>query len=273
MMNVVSGLLLAVVIGAAVLYAIPAAWVVRYVTGASDGRVVLAHARGLWHRGSALLVLTSGAGGADAVHWLRRVHWEVSPRAPWRWLIRITWPESGPPLTTALGLYFPGWTLDTEPWSGTLPLAALAGLGAPFNTLALTGEAQVSLGALQFSSSNDTASAQAVPPNAEITITQLRSALAQGVVLGDYTVRGHATSGGATFDLTTRQGALLLDGRGQCVLKSRLSCNFNGTARAARHDDALLGNLLGLLGKSQPQAQALVGSTLNGTTSVTELRW
>ena len=265
-------LLLALVLLSALVYAIPAAWVARYVSNASDDRVRLAHARGLWHRGSALLVLTSGAGGADAVHWPQRVQWTISPRVPWRWLIMVSWPQAGAPLSATLEISQSGWSLSTSPWRGAIPLAALAGLGAPFNTLALTGEVQVSLGDLRFSSAkavkNTTNPAPSAAPDVDIMITQLRSALAQGVVLGDYTVRGNAASTGQ-FELATRQGALLLDGRGQCILKSRLSCSFNGTARAARHDDALLGNLLGLLGKIQPQPKA----SFSGTTPVTELRW
>jgi hypothetical protein len=105
-------------------------------------------------------------------------------------------------------------------------------------------------------------------PNVEIQIKQLRSALAQGVVLGDYVVQGKAGPGAGSFVLRTAQGVLQLDGQGLCSSASRLSCSFEGTARAARRDDALIGNLLGLLGKPRnPKSQK------PDEDYVTELRW
>jgi general secretion pathway protein N len=277
MATVTAALVLTLILLAALIYAAPAAWLARYISEVSQGRVLLAQTRGLWHDGSALLVLTSGAGGADAVHWPRRVTWSATPRTPLRWSLRFDWPDAGPPLPATLTIGFSGWALDAGPWRGAVPLAAFSGLGAPFNTLALEGEAQIALGTLHFASAGAT---QNTAPNVEITVSQLRSALAQGVVLGDYAVRGQfGTKGGSasgTFTLSTRQGALLLDGHGQCTptegaggSSARISCGFNGTARAARHDDALLGNLLGLLGKIQPQPQV----SFSGNSPVTELRW
>ena len=263
----VGGLLLLSVMAAALAYAIPAAWVAQHLTGAAGGRVQLAHARGLWHHGSGVLVLSSGAGGANAVHWAQRVDWDVKPqRSPLLWALRVTWPEVGPPLPVMLRLGLSGWTADVAPWRGVIPLSALAGLGAPFNTLGLEGEAQIGLSALQFSSVPNVK--PTAEPNMEINIARLRSAMAQGVVLGDYVLRGHANAAGGAFALRTTQGALLLDGTGQCRAHeraSRLSCGFEGTARAARHDDALIGNLLGLLGKQQIQSSS--------KNPITELRW
>ncbi len=250
-------------------YAIPATWVAQRLASASGSRVQLAHARCLWHRGSGVLVLSSGVGGADAVHTPQRVQWDVSPQLwPARWDLRITSSDFGPPLLATVRLGFSGWSADVRAWRGTLPLNALAGLGAPFNTLGLEGAAQINVSTMQLSSAGSAKTA--AQPNVEITLTNVRSALAQGVVLGDYALRGQIDASAGDFELRTTQGSLRLDGKGQCSLKSRWSCHFAGTARAARHDDALLGNLLGLLGKTQAQDSSQNPGSQN---PVTELRW
>lgn len=248
----------------ALAYAVPAAWMAQHVAGATGGRVQLARVSGFWHRGSGIVVLSSGSGGSDAAHWEQRVHWDVTQiQWPATWELSVTWPELGPPLRLTLSAGLSRWDAEITPWRGVIPLTALAGFGAPFNTVALEGNAHVSLSELRFSSS---AGANPTPvSNVEITIAGLRSQLAQGVVLGDYRLRGKAGAAGGTFELSTVQGTLLLDGIGQCRVKNRLSCSFEGTARAAQHDDALLGNLLGLLGKQQVQSSSKI--------PFVELRW
>ena len=252
---VLGAMLLLIAIAATLVYAGPAAWVAAYVAHASGGRVQIAHARGLWHSGSGNLVLAGGAGGATATHWPQRLTWRIRPRGLLQWHLRLTLPEAGAPLEATLRTDLSGWAVDIAPWRGVIPLQALAGLGAPFNTLALEGDARIALAQVNLSSADTNSAKPAAAPNVEI-------------VLGDYAVRGTAAAGGASFNLRTLQGALLLDGAGQCTMsaiKNRLACGFAGTARAARHDDALLGNLLGLLGKSSLPP--------GGTTPVTELRW
>jgi general secretion pathway protein N len=254
----------------ALAYAAPAAWVAQYVAHATQGRVQLARARGLWHNGNATLVLSSGTGGADAVHWSQAAQWQVNAvQWPAQWALHVTLPEVGPPLTITLNLGLSGWAATLAPWRGTVPLSALAGLGAPFNTLALEGDAQINLSALHFASA--TPANPAANP-VEIRFNRLRSALAQGVVLGDYIVQGNAGVASSTFELRTVQGILQLDGQGKCGTgsgtKARQSCSFAGTARATRHDDALIGNLLGLLGKQRSPG----GQNSDGK-PITELRW
>ena len=263
----VGALILLGLMTAALAYAVPAAWVAQRVGNASGGRVQLAHASGLWHHGSAILVLSSGTGGADAVHWTQRLQWDVTHRQwPAQWVLQLDLPELGPPLPVTLTWALSGWRLDVPAWRGIVPLTALAGLGAPFNTLALEGDAQVALSPVTLTQD---AAAPAAPaaPNLEIHIARLRSALAQGVTLGDYQVLGKIGNRGGTYELRTLQGELQVSGNGQCEAKTRLACNFQGTARAARQDDALIGNLLGLLGKQQPQSHR------GSQNPATELRW
>lgn len=248
----------------ALVYGIPAAWVAQHLAGASGGRLQLVRVSGLWHRGSAIVVISSGQGGSDAAHWQQRVHWDLKQKQwPGIWALRITWPELGPPLYITLGVGLSSWQVNSAPWRGAIPLTVLAGLGAPFNTLALEGAARISMSELRYSSSPE--AKPVTVSNVEIAIARLRSALAQGVVLGDYVVRGNMHAAGGTFELRTVQGMLLLDGIGQCGVKNRFSCSFQGTARAARQDDASLANVLGLLGKQQSQD--------SGNNPITELRW
>ena len=82
----------------ALTYAVPAAWMAQHVAGATGGRLQLVRVSGFWHRGSGIVVLSSG-GGADAAHWEQRVHWDVTQiEWPATWELRVTWPELGPPL-------------------------------------------------------------------------------------------------------------------------------------------------------------------------------
>lgn len=258
-------LLLMIMMAAALAYAVPAAWVTHQLASAAKGRVQIAHARGLWHRGNGILVLSSGSGGNDAVHWAQSVHWNVAPlQWPALWALQITLPQVGPPMTVTFRVGLTSWSAQSAPWQGLVPLNVLSGLGAPFNTLALEGKVKIGLSALQFSSIANNKAA-VTKPNVQIYISGLRSALAQGVILGDYVISGQASATGGTFALRTATGALLMEGNGLCMVKARLSCSFNGTARAARHDDALLGNLLGLLGKQHDQNAS--------KHPITELRW
>jgi general secretion pathway protein N len=270
------GCLLTCLILGALVYAVPAIWVAEQLARASGGRVQLAHTRGLWHDGRGILVLASASGGIDAVHWTQALQWNVSAlRWPVLWRVRISLPDAGPPLSATLRAGFAGWLVQTAPWRGVVPLSALSGLGAPFNTLALQGDAQIEVAGLQFPTAG--AAAASTPFNVEIRFAQLRSALAQDMVLGDYVVQGSAGSGGGPFVLRTLQGVLQLEGAGKCGSVPRLSCSFEGTARAlhAQRGDARIANLLGLLG--QPQRQNKPGNqTMDKDKErayVTELRW
>ena len=107
---IMSGFLLWIVMTVAIVYAMPAAWAVEALSSRTAGRVQLAHVRGLWHRGSGILVLSSGAGGADAVHWAQRIQWDVALlRVPTQWALRVTWPEVGPPFRVTLQAGLASW--------------------------------------------------------------------------------------------------------------------------------------------------------------------
>ena len=259
-------LLTCVMLGA-MAYAVPATWVANHVGRASGGRLQIAQARGFWHQGSGFLVVSSAPGGSDAMHWQQALEWQLGAlQWPWLWSLHIKLPEVGPPLSVLLSLNRSGWAMATTPWRGVLPLAVLQGLGAPFNTLALEGDAQFGLAAVPLVSAPPRQAP--ISPNIEIHIKQLRSALAREVVLGDYVVQGTASGSGGAFVLRTTSGVLQLDGAGDCRGRPRLTCSFKGTARAKRQDDAVMANLLGLLGEQQGRKRQA-----NDTEYVTELRW
>jgi general secretion pathway protein N len=166
-------------------------------------------------------------------------------------------PDIGPPFNALWRPGLNGGTWQFESWQGRAPLGALSGLGAPFNTLALQGNAQLTLNTRHTNT-----------PGVQLTFSSLRSALAQGVLLGDYAVQGELTGVNAgAFTLATQRGILKLSGKGRCTLHRRMTCQFAGEAEAAERDRALLGNLLGLLGKTR------VASDADTTKAVTELRW
>lgn len=256
----------------------PASWVAHAVAHISKSRVLMAHPRGWWHDGAALLMLASGSGGAEATYWPQRISWRVRP-VDGLTAVRVTAhvPDAGPPIEATLSLWPPGSRLSGRigPWRGHLPLTALAGLGAPFNTLNLQGEAQIDLTQVQIPPAQY--QPRAAPHDVLVTVHGLRSALAQGVELGDYVLNGslarHEQDNQLplAFNLHTLRGALNLSGNGRCQVRGQVLCNFAGKAYARGQDEALLGNLIGLLGKTQAAPQPSAGAA--PARAVTELRW
>ena len=173
------------------LYA-PAQWLADGLTQASNGRLLLAEARGSLWNGSAVLVLTGGAGSRDASALPGRLQWQLRPG--WRGLhlaarqdcclngeLRLLWQpgwggytlalqdaalaaqvepagEKGEPDKAGpLGKAGPsGKKVPQVPMApiGQWPAAWLAGLGTPWNTLQLGGQLQLASPGLTVQSLN-----------------------------------------------------------------------------------------------------------------------
>ncbi len=248
---VAAGLLVGAVL--ALLVTAPANWVAQALQRASGQHLLLADARGTLWAGSAFVVLSGGPGSRTASALPGRLHW-VLGLAPgdWRALqlelrqdccihdtlrLRI---EPGP---GRLRIGVPAQPAPLGQW----PLAWLSGLGAPFNTLRLDGRAQLSATGLSL---ERVQGRWLVAGAATLDLQDLSSALATIAPLGGYRLSfsGSSGTGSTQVRLQTLQGPLRLDGSGQWTGGA---LRFRGQARAEPGSEAMLNNLLNLLGQRQ----------------------
>lgn len=249
----------------ALLAFLPAAWMAKELAAATAGRLLLAEAQGTLWQGNAVLVLTGGADSRDAAALPGRLHW------------RLTWHGGAPALRLQqaccmdapvllrwrpglaanrfelLSLAAQGGEAAANAVIGHWPVAWLAGLGAPLNTLRLSGTMQLSGQNLSL----ETVQGRLVlGGRAELAMDQVASRLSTLEVLGDYrlSLQGDPRGQAANLQLRTTRGALQLSGEGQwAAAKFR----FNGQASAAPGFESALNNLLNIIGRRQG-AQSLI---------------
>ena len=260
----------------ALLAFVPAAWMARELTDATAGRLLLADAQGTVWRGHAVLVLTGGADSRDAAALPGRLHWRFSWHggAPalrleqaccfdqpvllrWRPGLAMTRFELLPlpaeasvtaaPAAGTAAIANPALPASDPGAIGHWPVAWLAGLGAPLNTLRLSGTMQLSGQDLSLQSVQGRL---VLGGRAELALNQVASRLSTLDVLGDYRIslQGDPRGQAATLQLRTARGALQLSGEGQWAA-SKL--RFNGQAAAAPGFESALNNLLNIIGRRQ----------------------
>jgi len=129
------------VLAGLVLFA-PASWLASAVASSTDGRLILADARGTVWSGSAVAVLAGGPGSRDASSLPGRLEWTLAPR--WYGAELAARHECCLNGTTVIQVR-PGLgriratLLPRTDWIGQWPSAWLGGLGTPWNTLQLGG--------------------------------------------------------------------------------------------------------------------------------------
>jgi general secretion pathway protein N len=249
---VLAGLLLGAL--ATLLLQAPAHWLAQSVASASQQRLLLTDTRGSLWSGSAVAVLSGGDGSRNASALPGRLQWQLGLGT-----------DNG--LHLALHLRQACCIDDTlrlrlEPGLGRLrvalpagrasvgrwPASWLVGLGAPFNTLRLGGALRLTADALSVESVQGR---WRVSGSAELELLGLSSPLTSLDTLGSYRllVAGDGVGAeGARLDLATLQGPLRLVGQGQWVGPK---LRFRGDARADPGSEALLNNLLNLMGQRQ----------------------
>jgi general secretion pathway protein N len=245
---VTGGLLGAVV---ALVWQAPAAWLASAVQTLSHERVQLRQPQGtLWH-GSAQWVLSSGAGGQEALALAQRLTWQLQPQADASLRLELSLPCcTHEPMRLWLRPTWTGVTLDLANGSSQWPLAWLGGLGAPWNTLGLEGQAQLqshSL-ALQWQSG-----AWQLQGQAQLQLQSVSSRLSTLRPLGSYALDLQGGTA-AHVQLRTLSGELHLNGQGEWRAQS---LHFEGQAQAGSGSEAALANLLGVLGQRQGNTTVL----------------
>lgn len=230
------GVLLALVLFA------PAQWVANAVLRATGGQVVLHDPRGTVWNGSAQLVLTGGAGSSDSAALPSRLDWRLRPTGDGLRAEVFTACCTPQPLALRWSPRWGGGQAAVSDAPSQWPVAVLAGLGTPWNTLQLDGELALSTQGLTL---EWTEGRLAIAGRAEMTAQRVSSRLSTLRPMGSYqiTVQGGDVP---TLQLATVEGSLQLSGRGQWV-GSRL--RFTGEASAAPEREAALANLLNIIGR------------------------
>ena len=253
----------------------PASWLAAGVSSATQQRLLLVDARGSVWSGSAVVVLTGGAGSRDAAALPGRLAWTARPRGAALEVVLHQDCCLNGDLTVRWAPTFGGYTATLAPPAdavGQWPSAWLTGLGTPWNTLRLGGTARLlssglaiesvqgrwrMVGALDVEllqassrlSTLDTLgsyrlSVQGEPmPATAQAADRASGGTAEGARGGNH---GGASAGTARLTLSTLEGALLLSGSGTWGLAG---LRFQGEASAVDPDDAALGNLLNIIGR------------------------
>lgn len=227
----------------------PAAWLARAVTGATDGRLLLADARGSVWSGSAVPVLTGGADSRTASALPGRLGWSLRMRGVGLELVlrQACCLDGDIVLRWSPGLTRQQWMLSPGPTGavGRWPAAWLAGLGTPFNTMQLSGTMRLTTPGLTV---ERVQGRTLIAGSAQVELLGASSRLSTLDPLGSYrlSLQGDAGGGDARVTLETLEGALQLGGQGQFTAGH---LRFRGEASAASGSEVALDNLLNLIGR------------------------
>ncbi|MBA4177235.1 MAG: general secretion pathway protein GspN [Leptothrix sp. (in: Bacteria)] len=234
----------------------PAAWLAGAVTQATGERLLLAEARGTVWQGSAVVVLTGGSGSRDASALPGRLHWRLGlDGAALALRARQACCLNGEVLLRVLpGLGRLRLELPPAPAAtvvGQWPASWLVGLGTPWNTLQPEGTLQLSSPGLWL---EQVQGRWRFGGRAELLLGSMASRLSTLDTLGSYrlSLAGDAASQAATLRLGTVSGALQLSGSGQLLGGDAASwLRFRGQASAEAGSEAVLDNLLNIIGRRQ----------------------
>lgn len=220
---------------------LPAAWLGPMVERQTGGRLTLGDAQGTLWRGSAFVGGAPGEGGAVTPLLPGRFSWRLSPLV----LLGDVSMDIANDQALAQPVHVSGSWSQWQVSAGQLLLPAdgLAGLGAPLNTLALTGAIKLSWNLLDIAREGNTV---AVSGRTVLSLTDMGSRMSPIKPLGTYEMAMDWHGQRADVVLRTVTGALLLSGNG-ALENGRL--RFSGQAAAADKYEDTLGNLLNLLGQ------------------------
>ena len=262
---------------------LPASLLANAVASATNDQFLLAEAQGTIWSGSAITVLTGGAGSHDASVLPTRLEWTLRPR--WNgvslhltqdcclahgmdlrlrrtldaWQVNIIGPDERGQEVASAAKVTPGMSgadsaaLAAATPLGQWPMGWLEGRGFPWNTIHPGGVLTLSTHNLSFALKNGHWSTLG---SAQVEIRQASSRLTTLDSLGTYRVLIQPDPStqirpgdGASRDLvwiSTIDGALLIDGRG---LIGATGVRIRAEAHAATGSEAALNNLLNLIGR------------------------
>ncbi|TFW22154.1 type II secretion system protein N [Massilia arenosa] len=234
---------LAVVVALTLFAFLPASWLGPIVEKQTGGRLTLGDPQGtLWH-GSAFVGGAAGPDGAVTPLLPGRFSWTLSPMV----LVGRVNMELDNPDALMLPVTVTGsWSQwQVSPGTLKLPADALAGLGAPLNTIAPSGQMRLTWTALQLERAVNTV---AVSGHTTLDMQDMSSRMSPIKPLGSYQMAMDWHGRDAQMVLSTLKGALVLSGNG-ALTNGRFS--FSGQATAGAGYENTMGNLLNLLGQHQ----------------------
>lgn len=221
----------------------PAAWLSYAIEQQTGGRLTLGDAEGTLWRGSAFI--GGAAGKADPVTALLpgRFSWRLSPLLLFGQMdAQLENPEALSQTLRVTGTWSQ-WQIS--PAAVELPADRLSGLGAPLNTILLSGRMRLSWGPLVLArEGGDTA----LSGTMEMDLDDMASRLSPVKPLGAYKLTMGWSGQAAQLDLKTVSGPMLLSGTG-ALAGGKL--HFSGKAQAEPGQEQRLANLLNLLGQRQ----------------------
>lgn len=228
----------------------PASWLAQGVAQATSGRLVLAGAEGTVWSGDAVAVLTGGPGSRDARALPGRLGWRLRTQGLGLALVLTQDCCMSSPLTVHLR---PGWkrvSVEVSPGAAAgLPAAQwpagwLSGLGAPWNTLQLSGLVRLETRGLKAEWAGGQLRVQG---SADIVLQDVASRVTTLDRLGTYRLSlVGQPEGQVAMDLRTEDGALRLQGSG---LIGATGTRFRGEATARDEERGALNNLLNIIGR------------------------
>ncbi len=227
----------------------PATWLARAVASNTAQRLLLTDARGTIWSGSAVPMLTGGAGSRDASALPGRVEWTLGLTGM---ALELRLKQACCLNGTVTMRLRPGFgritttLLPTAGWIGQWPSAWLGGLGTPWNTMQLGGVVRVVSPGLTL---ENVQGRWRLAGRVDVELLDVSSRLSTLEPLGSYrlTVAGSPDDdAGTRLTLSTQDGALQLLGTGTW---GPAGVRFRGEARAARTDEAALNNLLNIIGR------------------------
>lgn len=224
----------------------PASWLNMVVETQTGGRLALGDVQGSLWNGSAFIGVAAHQNGDLTPLLPGRFTWHLSP------ILLLGQVELN--LENAASLQRPlqltgNWHhLQINPGGIILPSERLSGLGAPLNTLHPTGQITLSWDALSLDMQDANTD---IEGTMKLNMQEIASALSPVKPLGSYLMTFVWHGQVADIDLMTRQGPLMLSGKGALV---QGHLQFSGSAQAQEGQEDKLANLLNLLGQRQPGA-------------------
>lgn len=223
------------------LVSLPAAWLGQAVEKQTGGRLTLGDPQGTLWSGSAFLGGAPGPSGAVTPLLPGRFEWKLSPMVL---LGRVNMEVANPEALVQPVTITGSWS-EWQVSAGALklPAEALAGLGAPLNTIAPSGVMQLSWTSLDLARQANTV---VVTGRTTLEMQDMSSRLSPIRPLGSYRLAMDWRGANAELLLSTVSGALVLEGTG-ALENGRL--RFSGQASAGQGYEDTMGNLLNLLGQ------------------------